>query len=420
MVAQTEPSPAPAYVQRGDAVEARYRAYRERLQGFHETLQARVRSAAPDLVPKVEAAAPKTVRHGYQILPRLVPDVLAPVQRPRATSAWYSWPWTEQLIARERHKLDALEAVLDRISTLPSAKQGAAYEKAVADYRPLPASQRTIDAHIHYNRLWQLAIATDKPGYDRQTALYDAVLERQAILDALSATADALFRKALSGITGIDGVKTWDALESEIREREQSLAREIHAATDAITPPPFLRVEQPAPHVWIVHVPLYTDIEDAEFVHSFQAAVERVWHVRDGEDEFRVQLAITSVATTALYGQQTAPSKGERIDLGAHAAHFPSDGGVLTTGASSTHVTGRAIALSPHDITPHVLAHEFGHILGFKDVYFRGYKDLGADGYQVMEVVANPEDIMGAPGTGPVLRRHFDRIIERASPAASK
>lgn len=84
---------------------------------------------------------------------------------------------------------------------------------------------------------------------------------------------------------------------------------------------------------------------------------------------------------------------------------------MLTTGAISTHVTGRAIVLGPHDITPHVFAHEFGHILGFLDVYFRGYRDLGADGYLVMEVVADPDDIMGAPGSGPVRRRHFERLL---------
>jgi hypothetical protein len=86
---------------------------------------------------------------------------------------------------------------------------------------------------------------------------------------------------------------------------------------------------------------------------------------------------------------------------------------VLTTGATTTHVTaGRCIALGPQEITPHTLAHEFGHILGFKDVYFRGYRDLGVDGYQVIEVVADLEDIMGAPGSGPVLRLHFERLIK--------
>ena len=66
-------------------------------------------------------------------------------------------------------------------------------------------------------------------------------------------------------------------------------------------------------------------------------------------------------------------------DLQAHIARFPRDGAVLTTGANLTHVTpGRCVVLGPQDIAPHVLAHELGHILGFKDMYFRGYRDLGA------------------------------------------
>ena len=45
------------------------------------------------------------------------------------------------------------------------------------------------------------------------------------------------------------------------------------------------------------------------------------------------------------------------------------------------------------------------------DVYFRGYRDLGDDGFEVTEMVADPEDIMGDPGSGPVLRRHFEKVI---------
>ena len=415
-------SAAPPYVRRGDEVEARYRAYRDRLQRFHEVLSARAKRDAPALFPTIEAARPKPVSHGYQILPKLVPDAPPPSERPRAKSSWYSWPWTEQLIDRDRQKLDRLEAELDRLATLTATERKAAYEKMVADYRQLSQSQRTIDAHIQYNRLWQPAIANDKPGYDRQTALHNAVLERQAILDALGAADEATFRKALSGLKGIDGEKERDAVETELREHEKTLARAIHEATDHITPPPFLHIEHPAPHRWIVHVPFYTDIEDSEFIRSFQTAVESVWRLGDCDDEFAVQLSITYISATRLYRERPEcggngpsaclpPQKGEQLNLNAHVALFPKDGAVLTTGAISTHVTGRAIALGPHDLAPHVLAHEFGHILGFKDVYFRGYQDLGADGYQVMEVVAEPEDIMGAPGNGRVLRHHFARII---------
>jgi len=83
---------------------------------------------------------------------------------------------------------------------------------------------------------------------------------------------------------------------------------------------------------------------------------------------------------------------------------------------SLTHVTlVRCIVIGPEDIPPRVLAHEFGHILGFKDVYFRGYRDLGADGFEVREVVADSDDIMGDPGTGPVKRRHFEALAAKVA-----
>src|SRR5215813_522888 len=118
----------------------------------------------------------------------------------------------------------------------------------------------------------------------RQTVLHDAVLERQAILDALNATDEAAFRKALSGIKGIDGNKARDAVENDLRGREKTLARQVHEATDAILPPSFLRVDHPTPHVWVIEVPFYTDIEDAEFVRAVQAAIGNIWRLHDGED----------------------------------------------------------------------------------------------------------------------------------------
>src|SRR5262249_4787277 len=82
-----------------------------------------------------------------------------------------------------------------------------------------------------------------------------------------------------------------------------------------------------------------------------------------------------------------------------------------TTGAGTTHVLGRGIIVGPQDTVLHTLAHEFGHIMGFRDEYFRGYRDLGDDGFQVMEVVAEPNDIMGNPGSGAVERHYFERLV---------
>ena len=64
-----------------------------------------------------------------------------------------------------------------------------------------------------------------------------------------------------------------------------------------------------------------------------------------------------------------------------------------------------------------MLAHEFGHILGFRDRYIRGYRDLGKDGFEVLETIADPRDIMGVPATGAVLAAHFHTLIQAISRA---
>jgi hypothetical protein len=48
----------PAYIARGDQVESRYRAYRERLERFHDLLSKRVKEFGLDVLPKLQAAAP--------------------------------------------------------------------------------------------------------------------------------------------------------------------------------------------------------------------------------------------------------------------------------------------------------------------------------------------------------------------------
>ncbi len=140
------------------------------------------------------------------------------------------------------------------------------------------------------------------------------------------------------------------------------------------------------------------------------SAIESIWHVRDGDDEFRVDVSFTYISPDDVYRRRPGcerdaggsdcrpPNKGDKIDVGKHVGLFPPGTAVLTTGSNMTYAWGPAIVLGPQDAGPHLLAHEFGHMVGFRDEYFRGYRDLGPDGFQVMEVVAEPDDIMGKPG----------------------
>jgi len=380
LAAAAAPEP---WIARAGEIEATYKAYEDRLDRFHASFKLLLKEEAPDLLPLLQKEAPAPVVHGYQILPKLVPNVAPPAQRPRAEIRSYSWTWTRKMLGLESEKLAAAEAELARARTAPAPDRRALYTKLAADYAPLAVGHVMIDNHIQYNRLWQNEIAANRAFYDSQTRLVDAVLERQAIRDAAS-----------------NG------------PREEALSRDIRAATYEVFPPAFVRVERPAPRRWIVRVPFVTDIEDRKFLRAFEAAVEESWRVTDGEDEYRAVIALTRLSPRRLY-KGKPPKKGEPIDLAKHMALFPPGSAVLTTGAAATHVNGgRFIIVGANEIKPHDLAHEFGHILGFKDVYFRGYRDLGEEGFDVQEIIAEPDDIMGAPGWGPVRKGHFTRLIE--------
>jgi hypothetical protein len=363
IVTQSETTPLPPYIQRGNEVTARYHAYTSRLGRFHGALHALLARNAPDLATPLKEAPPQPVASGYQILPRLIADAPLSEPSPRPISTAYSWRRTEQLLAGEQAKLAVLETSLQELLSHPAVARRPAYAELVAEYQQLEVNQRRIDDHIQYNRFWQQAIATDRARFDHLTRLHDAVLLRQAICDAFQTTLSPDAAAAL-------------------RAREQELSAYISAQSAQVRPAPFLAVHHPHPRHWIVQVPLYTDLQDPQFLHACQQAIETAWQVRDGDTEYRVQVVLRPVYPQHLYGPDPPPHPGARIDVGAHVARFPPDGGVLTTGASSTHaMAGRYVALGPQDISFTTLAHEFGHILGFPDGYFRGYRDLGEWGY---------------------------------------
>src|SRR5262249_57701658 len=136
-----------------------------------------------------------------------------------------------------------------------------------------------------------------------------------------------------------------------------------------------------------------------------KGAIEDLWRAEDADSSYRLELDIRQVTPFA--------QPGDHIDIRSHAARFPTDGAVLTTGAQTTHsFVGRYVALAPGDLSIRTLAHEFGHVLGFRDGYIRGYRDLGERGFEILELTSVFDDIMSAPREGHVQAAHFKLLLE--------
>lgn len=404
---------SPAYMQRGDQVERRYNAYSGRLIRYYESLSTALQHRDPDLLAHLQALDP--IHLGYQILPRIVAD--PPAEEPaRANAVAYSWPWTEQLIDRAMREIDHAESELHRAWMMNSIQSRAVLERLARDYQRQSQWHGNIDAHVRYNRLWQAAIAADRAGYDRQTALHMQVLERQNILERLN-RAHAPYEKS----PGFQRTHAADssAMTRSLKNREALLARQIDQALDEMRSPVFIKMEHSNAD-WIFHVPLFTDIDDQEFVTEVKRIIETTWRLDDRENSYRVALDVSYISTDLLYANSSKPKRGARINIRRHLERFPAGGAILTTGGLTTHVQDYAIVLGPHPVPPRVLAHEFGHILGFRDRYLRGYKSLGRNGFQITELVADPQDIMAATARGVVLPNHFSSLVERATIARQR
>ena len=396
-----------AYIDRGDRVERRYEDYSKRLAQHYAALIAAVKQHAPDLLAHIQPSKP--ILHGYQILPRIIAG--APAEKhAHMKPVAYSWPWTDRLIENELSEIKYSEMELRHAVEVTSTERRTALERLARYYGQLSRRLQNIHAHIQHNRLWQSAIAADRSGYDRETALLVDVVERQRIVDRLNRM-HAGFEYSRVSLQAPPGIAE---LTGGLRNRAVLLGGRIDRAMGQVRPPNFVGLE-PLGSEWIFHVPLFTDIEDQEYVSTVKRIIESSWRLKDGKTSYRIELDVAHVSAGALYHDQEKPTVGENIEVRRHLKRFPSGAAILTTGARTTHVQDNAIVLGPHPIAPQVLAHEFGHILGFRDSYVRGYTNLGEHGFQVIEMAADPNDIMAATAHGAVRREHFLKLLGHAA-----
>ena len=360
----------PAYIASGDLVEQEFRAHRSRMADFRTSLRASLAQDAPDLLDELADEPPNAVVHGYQILPSLV-DATPRSATASVASFTYSWPSTRAYVAGESVKLSRATASFEKSQTANPGERRRLLRDLIDEYRTLLRNQSTVEQYVQYNRFWQQAIAEDRRRFDELTMLYESMISGDPdIVDAI---------------------------------------RDVLADPDV---PRFVAIEGSGQEV-ILRVPLYTDIEDTGFLERAEAAIERMWQATESATTYRVEVEVRRVLTSELYGSDAPPDYGDHIDVRAHRERFPADGGVLTTGSETTHAfVGSHMVLGPGEVSTRTIAHEFGPVLGFRDGYIRGYRDLGQDGFEIMELTSVFDDIMSAPREGDVQATHFELILE--------
>src|SRR5262245_52540571 len=260
----------PPYLREGERVEQEFRAYRERLNALFTVLRTMIDQQPPTTtatLPRLQqqdAPPALTSRYGYGILPRIVDS--PPPANPPVSVFNYSWPITDGYIAGENIKLDQAEATLRNVPNASREDKTALISNLILDYRRLLANQRTIDQYIQYNTFWQRAIAQDRNRFDQLTKVYELMKSNEA--DTAQAIREVLGRPEV---------------------------------------PSFVQIDRSKPDSVIIRVPVYTDIEDDEFLGKVKNAIEQLWEVQDGDLKYKLEVGFRKVTPAA--------EQGARIDV---------------------------------------------------------------------------------------------------------
>ncbi len=346
---------------------------RGRLRAIMEQLRGRVAQEHPDLLERLHLGPP--LKHGYRLLPRV--DASAPLASVRLVRSVFSLEAWSKAVPRLIGDIDALGRRVRSSAAGPPMK-------LVAGFEGLRKRLRLFEKNLKYHGHWQQAVI-DYPRFFAEKKKIAALARRlMETRDETGGTATALRERIVRQIFRF--------------RRTKGLAIRTRAGNRNVLP-----------------VTIFTDVENKDFLARFRDGVEQAFNRSPAARArgFEIALTIRTIPPATLY-PDGAPAAGAAIDLKAHVGRFPDGALILTMGAESTHAfTGRYIALGPSPVTPRVLAHEFGHLLGFNDAYVRSYEGDPRDafGVVVIEWTGLFDDLMGAPGSGRVSPRMIDTLI---------
>jgi hypothetical protein len=364
----------PAWRESHDRLCAQRDRLAEELASAQAVLLSRARLEQPALVPQL-SQPPASRPHGYGIVPELRED--GPEAPVTARENAYSLERLEGELQNDLH--DA--------ATLVAAATGSPLEAQVLELERLRKRLRNFEEHLDYHATWQRAIV-EQPDFfaDRNRLVAEA--------------------------RELNAERRGGGPPERIAERSRTLLERIAP----FTPTPGLRIETREGGSQVLPVALYTDIENDEFLAAFEHAVETHFERASSPNapRFSIELEIRRISPSMLY-PEGAPARGAAIDISAHLARFPDGALILTTGADSTHAwTGRCIALGPGPDTRRTLAHEFAHLLGFRDAYLRGYDGdpHGPYGAILVEWVGLSDDLMGDSEHGRVTEAMIRTLLE--------
>ncbi len=348
----------------------------------HTLLKSRATAEAPALISRIAPEPPRPISYGYGLLPELTTD--GPEGKVALAESRYS---LQALTTASAGYLRDAERLVAR-----AAPKDEPLETLVADFERLRGQLHYLESSISYHRFWQKS-AVEYPAF---------FVEKNRL---------------------IARVRELSALEREAN-KEAAVAQlrgELAASVAPFTRTPGLvwKLEDDGTRTLPINV--VTDIADEEFLVRFQDAVRRVWNESEAarSHRFRIELRFVRIAPGQLYADGV-PTPGSEINDAAHMARFPQGSLVLTTGAKSTHaMKGRYVQIGTNQISPHVLAHEFGHLLGFDDGYLRGTEGEASDpfGFTFVEWTGILDDLMGAPGIGRASDAMIEQLITAYAPA---